>query len=166
MKNLDKIKSVFANSIYNYNPDHLHNSNGRSPTQRTHDGSTKGEFIRSDSMLERIMWGKFYRIDNIFYFNIRDTLEDMKYSGYFEFSENLLPMDPKSLRKNRMHLRSEDIDTLIRKIISFVEILLQRFYVKIQSQNICGQRRKLSSCPYILILKPVPTQDLFCIEFI
>ncbi|CAB4474826.1 unnamed protein product [Rhizophagus irregularis] len=90
----------------------------------------------------------------------------MKYSGYFEFSENLLPMDPKSLRKNRMHLRSEDIDTLIRKIISFVEILLQRFYVKIQSQNICGQRRKLSSCPYILILKPVPTQDLFCIEFI
>ncbi|PKC02497.1 hypothetical protein RhiirA5_364102, partial [Rhizophagus irregularis] len=24
MKNLDKIKSVFANSIYNYNPDHLH----------------------------------------------------------------------------------------------------------------------------------------------
>ncbi|POG64655.1 hypothetical protein GLOIN_2v1672739 [Rhizophagus irregularis DAOM 181602=DAOM 197198] len=61
MKNLDKIKSVFANSIYNYNPDHLHvmissdtwkevhckaiykktiyekhenNSNGRSLTQR------------------------------------------------------------------------------------------------------------------------------------
>ncbi|CAB4428312.1 unnamed protein product [Rhizophagus irregularis] len=68
------------------------NSNGRSPTQRTHDGNTQGEFIRSDSMLERIMWGKFYRIDNsyiyvqkieprnvrminnfheVFYFNIR-----------------------------------------------------------------------------------------------
>ncbi|GBC31975.2 uncharacterized protein OCT59_012870 [Rhizophagus irregularis] len=91
MKNLDKIKSVFANSIYNYNPDHLHvmissdtwkevhckaiykktiyekhenNSNGRSLTQRAHDGNIQGEFIRSDSMLERIMWGKFYRIDS------------------------------------------------------------------------------------------------------
>ncbi|PKY34631.1 hypothetical protein GLOIN_2v1488583 [Rhizophagus irregularis DAOM 181602=DAOM 197198] len=119
MKNLDKIKSVFANSIYNYNPDHLHvmissdtwkevhckavykksicekhekefqwkithatvtlvklkdklrkyfsdlNNTEKEfiGLYRTHDGSTKGEFIRSDSMLERIMWGKFYRID-------------------------------------------------------------------------------------------------------
>ncbi|POG72642.1 hypothetical protein GLOIN_2v1594024, partial [Rhizophagus irregularis DAOM 181602=DAOM 197198] len=75
MKNLDKIKSVFANSIYNYNPDHLHvmiSSNAWKEVHckaiykktsinlyRTHDGNTQGEFIRSDSMLERIMWGKF-----------------------------------------------------------------------------------------------------------
>ncbi|GBC51867.2 hypothetical protein RIR_jg36745.t1 [Rhizophagus irregularis DAOM 181602=DAOM 197198] len=130
MKNLDKIKSVFANSIYNYNPDHLHVMISSDTWKevhckaiykktiyekhekqfqwkithatsinlyRTHDGNTQGEFIRSDSMLERIMWGKFYRIDNsyiyvqkieprnvrminnfheVFYFNIRDTLED------------------------------------------------------------------------------------------
>ncbi|PKC56394.1 hypothetical protein RhiirA1_474057 [Rhizophagus irregularis] len=57
MKNLDKIKSVFTNSIYNYNFDHLHvmiSSN----TWKTHDGNTQGEFIRSDSMLERIVWRK------------------------------------------------------------------------------------------------------------
>ncbi|CAB4400958.1 unnamed protein product [Rhizophagus irregularis] len=105
------------------------NSNGRSPTQRTHDGNTQGEFIRSDSMLERIMWGKFYRIDNsyiyvqkieprndrminnfheVFYFNIRYQQHIKRILGV---QETTALIQPKSLRKNRMHLQSEDIDT-------------------------------------------------------
>ncbi|RGB23905.1 hypothetical protein C1646_773835 [Rhizophagus diaphanus] len=115
MKNLDKIKRVFANSIYNYDHDHLHvmissdtwkevhckaiykktvyekhekqfqwkithatvtlvklkdklrkcfselhNIEKQSINlYRTHDGNIQGEFIQSDSMLERIMWESF-----------------------------------------------------------------------------------------------------------
>ncbi|CAB5202442.1 unnamed protein product [Rhizophagus irregularis] len=116
--------NIPPNQVITYEEDKStrNNSNGRSPTQRTHDGNTQGEFIRSDSMLERIMWGKFYRIDNsyiyvqkieprnvrminnfheVFYFNIR----------ILSVQETIALIQPKSLRKNRMHLQSEDINS-------------------------------------------------------
>ncbi|CAB4398100.1 unnamed protein product [Rhizophagus irregularis] len=163
MKNLDKIKSVFANSIYNYNPDHLHvmiSSNAWKEVHckaiykktvyekhekqfqwkithatvtlvkwkdklrkyfselhniekqsinlyRTHDGNTQGEFIRSDSMLERIMWGKFYRVDSTLSEQSRQLVFDHRYQhikGSFSVQETTDFIQPKSLRKNRMHL--------------------------------------------------------------
>ncbi|CAB5387844.1 unnamed protein product [Rhizophagus irregularis] len=157
MKNLDKIKSVFANSIYNYNPDHLHVMISSDTWKevhckaiykktiyekhekqfqwkithatvtlvklkdklrkyfselhniakqsinlyRTHDGNTLGEFIRSDSMLERIMWGKFYRIDNSYIYvqkieprNVR-MINNFHEVFYFNIRRNRTPKNEK-----------------------------------------------------------------------